>query len=152
MQNRTIYALAAVGCLFVFAWVLAAPVLQLPIGASVATGESMGTNTPQFHIWVDSEPEVGDIVAFDTHGTAYDGRTAHRVVAETDRGYITKGDANSYRDQELESIGPVTDETLVGVVVVRMPLWSAVAVCMLASILPLTSQRKRGIVCLSSSR
>lgn len=149
MRNRTKYALAAAGCLFVFAWVLAAPALQLPIGATVATGGSMGTETPQFQLWADTEPAVGDIVVFDAHGTAYDAYTSHRVVDETDRGYITKGDANSIPDQELESVEPVTDETLVGTVLVSITLNQAfyavstlATICMFSTVATLrTSER-----------
>ncbi|MFC7324833.1 signal peptidase I [Halorubrum rutilum] len=44
--------------------------------------------------------EEGDVVTFDAQGLQGGGLTTHRVVAETDQGYITRGDANPFTDQD----------------------------------------------------
>jgi signal peptidase len=43
--------------------------------------------------------EVGDVVVYRPE-TLERGRVTHRVVGKTDRGYITKGDANPFTDQD----------------------------------------------------
>ena len=48
------------------------------------------------------EPETGDVVVFDAQELHDGGLTTHRVVDETDEGYITKGDANPFRDQDAD--------------------------------------------------
>ncbi len=42
----------------------------------------------------------GDIVVFDAEELQGGGLTTHRVVGETDEGYVTKGDANPFTDQD----------------------------------------------------
>ncbi len=42
---------------------------------------------------------TGDVVVFDAKNIEESGLVTHRVVEETDAGYITKGDANPFRDQ-----------------------------------------------------
>jgi signal peptidase len=44
-------------------------------------------------------PEQGDVVVYRAESLDGGGLTTHRVVAETDRGYITQGDANPFTDQ-----------------------------------------------------
>ncbi len=46
------------------------------------------------------DPEPGDVVVFDAEEIEGGGLTTHRVVEETDRGYITHGDANPFTDQD----------------------------------------------------
>ncbi|QCJ48233.1 signal peptidase I [Haloprofundus sp. MHR1] len=58
--------------------------------------------------------EEGDVVTFraeDLHGG---GLTTHRVIGESDRGYVTKGDANPFVDQEGEE-PPVPETKIVAV-------------------------------------
>lgn len=43
--------------------------------------------------------EEGDVVAFEAVNVGGGGLTTHRVVGETQEGYITKGDANPFTDQ-----------------------------------------------------
>jgi signal peptidase len=45
------------------------------------------------------EPQVGDVVVFDAERIGGGGPTTHRIIKETDRGYITKGDNNNSPDQ-----------------------------------------------------
>jgi signal peptidase len=44
--------------------------------------------------------EEGDVVVFRAEEIQGGGLTTHRVVAETDRGYVTRGDANPFTDQD----------------------------------------------------
>jgi signal peptidase len=44
-------------------------------------------------------PEVGDVITFEAKNLQGGGLTTHRVVGETEGGYITKGDANPTTDQ-----------------------------------------------------
>lgn len=46
------------------------------------------------------EPEVGDVVTFRAEELNGGGLTTHRIVDTTDRGYITRGDANPFTDQD----------------------------------------------------
>lgn len=45
-------------------------------------------------------PEPGDVVVFEAQELQGGGLTTHRIVEETDEGYITRGDANPFTDQE----------------------------------------------------
>lgn len=58
------------------------------------------------------EPEPGDVVVFDAKAIQGGGLTTHRVVDETDRGYITRGDANPFLDQDGDE-PPVQDSQIV---------------------------------------
>ncbi|MFO7928017.1 MAG: S26 family signal peptidase [Halobacteriota archaeon] len=44
--------------------------------------------------------EEGDVVTFDARNLHGGGLTTHRVVGETDEGYVTQGDANAVTDQD----------------------------------------------------
>ncbi|WP_339105653.1 signal peptidase I [Haloterrigena salinisoli] len=48
----------------------------------------------------DSSVEEGDVVVFEARDLNGGGLTTHRVVDETDEGYVTKGDANPFTDQD----------------------------------------------------
>jgi signal peptidase len=55
----------------------------------------------------------GDIVVFKTENGSYasQGWIMHRIIeGDIDKGYITKGDANKYIDQELGGTGPIIRE------------------------------------------
>jgi len=47
-------------------------------------------------------PEPGDVVVFRAEEIQNGGLTTHRIVGETDRGYVTKGDANPFTDQDAD--------------------------------------------------
>jgi signal peptidase len=49
---------------------------------------------------VDGDIEEGDVVVFRAENLNGGGLTTHRVVGETDRGYVTRGDANPFTDQD----------------------------------------------------
>ncbi|WP_435066175.1 S26 family signal peptidase [Halobaculum sp. EA56] len=57
-------------------------------------------------------PEEGDVIVFEAQELQGGGLTTHRVVGETEAGYITRGDANPFTDQEgVEP--PVTESQIV---------------------------------------
>jgi signal peptidase len=56
--------------------------------------------------------EEGDVVVFRAEEVNDGKLTTHRVVEETDRGYITKGDANPFTDQDADE-PPVKDAQIV---------------------------------------
>lgn len=61
------------------------------------------------------DPEVGDVVVFDAEKIEGGELTTHRIVAETERGYVTQGDANPFTDQDSDE-PPVQDGQLVATV------------------------------------
>ncbi|WP_318567693.1 S26 family signal peptidase [Salinigranum marinum] len=58
--------------------------------------------------------EEGDVVTFRAEEIQGGGLTTHRVVGETDRGYVTRGDANPFTDQDGDE-PPVKDAQIVAV-------------------------------------
>lgn len=59
-----------------------------------------------------ADPEPGDVVTFRAERLHGGGLTTHRIVRETDRGYVTRGDANPFTDQAGEE-PPVKDARIV---------------------------------------
>ncbi|MEF8883314.1 MAG: signal peptidase I [Halapricum sp.] len=58
--------------------------------------------------------EEGDVVVFEAEEIQGGGLTTHRIVEETDRGFITRGDANPFTDQDSGE-PPVKREQIVAV-------------------------------------
>ncbi|CDK39297.1 signal peptidase I [Halorubrum sp. AJ67] len=58
--------------------------------------------------------EEGDVVTFDARELQGGGLTTHRVVGETDEGYVTRGDANPFTDQDGDE-PPVQESQIVSV-------------------------------------
>ena len=58
--------------------------------------------------------EEGDVVTFDARELQGGGLTTHRVVGETEEGYVTRGDANPFTDQDGDE-PPVQDSQIVAV-------------------------------------
>jgi signal peptidase len=56
--------------------------------------------------------EEGDVIVFRSEEIQGGGLTTHRVVGETNQGYITKGDANPFTDQDGDE-PPVKDAQIV---------------------------------------
>ncbi|WP_416840356.1 signal peptidase I [Haloferax sp. DFSO52] len=54
-------------------------------------------------------PEPGDVVVFRAEALHDGGLTTHRIVRQTDAGYITRGDANPFTDQD--SVEPPVEES-----------------------------------------
>ncbi|WP_049922018.1 signal peptidase I [Halopiger djelfimassiliensis] len=61
---------------------------------------------------VAGDVEEGDVVVYDARELHGGGLTTHRVVDETDEGYVTAGDANPFTDQDGPE-PPVSDEQIV---------------------------------------
>jgi signal peptidase len=62
---------------------------------------------------VAGEPDPGDVVVFRAERIGGGGPTTHRIVAETERGYITQGDNNNTPDQ-AGTEPPVQQAQLIG--------------------------------------
>ncbi|WP_276258737.1 signal peptidase I [Haloglomus litoreum] len=61
---------------------------------------------------VAGDPAPGDVVVFRAEEVQGGGLTTHRVVDETPEGYVTKGDANPFTDQDGGE-PPVTEDRIV---------------------------------------
>lgn len=87
--------------------------------AVVLTGSMSGTLEPDDLIVThkQSEYSVGDVVTYQTGGTP----VTHRIVAENEAGYRTKGDANNTDDG-----ADIPKESIVGRVVLVIPKIGAI--------------------------
>jgi len=61
---------------------------------------------------VSGDVEPGDVVVFEAEELHGGGLVTHRVVDETEAGYVTKGDANPFTDQDGDE-PPVTEDRIV---------------------------------------
>ena len=88
--------------------VVAGAVLGQPILLSYVETESMSPTLEAGDGFVAIPAQLagpiqeGDVVVFEAEEVQGGGFTTHRVVDETERGYITKGDANPFIDQDGE--------------------------------------------------
>lgn len=95
-------------------------VLGQPILFSYVTSDSMEPTLSAGDGFVAVPPaiagpvEPGDVVVFEADQIEGGGLTTHRVVDETDRGYITRGDANPFTDQDSDE-PPVQEAAIVAV-------------------------------------
>ncbi|WP_299236741.1 signal peptidase I [Natronomonas sp.] len=85
----------------------------------VVTGSMSGTLNPgdgfvALPPAVADDIEEGDVITFEAREVGGGGLTTHRVEAVTDEGYITKGDANPFTDQDGPE-PPVQDSQVVAV-------------------------------------
>lgn len=99
---------------------VAGSMLGQPVLLSYVTSESM---EPTLHVGdgfvaipaaVTGPVERGDVVTFRAKEIQGGGLTTHRVIEETDRGYVTKGDNNPFVDQDRAE-PPVKDSQIVAV-------------------------------------
>jgi signal peptidase len=94
--------------------------LGTPVGLSyVETGSMEPTLEPgDGFVAVPAElagpVEEGDVVVFRAQEIQGGGLTTHRVVGETERGYVTRGDANPFTDQDGDE-PPVKEAQVVAV-------------------------------------
>ena len=116
-QNNTLSGSVVV----VIATVLVAgQALGHPVGLGyVRTGSMAPTMQPgdgfvAIPAEIAGDVEEGDVVVFRAEELHGGGLTTHRVVDETDRGYVTRGDANPFTDQDNEE-PPVKDAQVVAV-------------------------------------
>lgn len=92
--------------------------LGQPLLVSFVTSESMsptieaGDGFVVLPGQVSEEIEEGDVIVFEAQELDDGGLTTHRVVGETEAGYITQGDANPFTDQDGGE-PPVTDDRIV---------------------------------------
>lgn len=96
--------------------------LGQPVLFSFVTSESMSPTIEEGDGFVAVPDQVagdieeGDVIVFEAQELDGGGLTTHRVVDETEEGYITRGDANPFVDQD-GSEPPVTEDRIVGVAV-----------------------------------
>jgi len=99
------YALFVLGVVVV-ACLVVGQALGQPVLLSYVTSSSMsptlsrGDGFVAVPIQLGGSVERGDVVVFEAEEVQGGGLTTHRVVGETERGYITKGDANTFTDQD----------------------------------------------------
>jgi signal peptidase len=96
------------------------PLIGQPVLLSFVTSGSMEPTIETGEAFVTipdvvaGDVEVGDVVVFQAK-EIQDGRlTTHRIVEETNEGYITQGDNNPFTDQGNDE-PPVTEEQIVGI-------------------------------------
>jgi len=95
-------------------------VLGQPILLSYVTSESMeptietGDGFVAVPAAVAGPVEAGDVVIFEAEQIQGGGLTTHRIVGETDQGFITRGDNNLFTDQDSGE-PPVKREQIVAV-------------------------------------
>jgi len=99
---------------------LAGPLLGQPVLLSFVTSGSMEPTIETGEGFVvipevlAGDVERGDVIVFQAREIQGGGLTTHRVVGETDDGYITQGDNNPFTDQDSDE-PPVTEDRIVGV-------------------------------------
>jgi signal peptidase len=98
--------------------IVAGQLLGQPVVLSYVTTDSMaptlapGDGFVAIPTQVTGPVEEGDVVTFRAEAVGGGGLTTHRVVGETDRGYVTKGDGNPFADQDDDE-PPVKDAQVV---------------------------------------
>jgi len=112
-------AVTAAAVVFLIA-MIAGQVLGQPVLLSYVTSGSMeptlqaGDGFVAIPAVLAGPVEEGAVITFRSAGTEDGELTTHRVVGETDRGYITRGDANPFTDQDGGD-PPVSDADVVAV-------------------------------------
>ncbi|SEH40171.1 signal peptidase, endoplasmic reticulum-type [Halopenitus malekzadehii] len=106
--TRLLTGLLTIIAVLIAVSILAGAVLGQPIGISyVETGSMSPTLDPgdgfiAVPTAVAGPIEPGDVIVFDAVNIHDGGLVTHRVVGETESGYITRGDANPVTDQDGE--------------------------------------------------
>jgi signal peptidase len=119
LRTYVVRVLAVVFLLLTIALVIG-PLLGQPVLLSFVTSESMSPTIQEgdgFVVVPDAlagDVDEGDVIVFDAQEIQGGGLTTHRVVEETEDGYITRGDNNPFTDQDGDE-PPVTDDQIVGV-------------------------------------
>ncbi|MDF9745685.1 signal peptidase I [Natrinema salsiterrestre] len=97
---------AAIGIVALVGLLAVGHVLGVPIGLGYVETGSMeptidaGDGFVAVPSAVAGPVENGDVVVYDAQEIEDGGLTTHRVVEETDHGYVTRGDANPFTDQD----------------------------------------------------
>jgi len=90
----------------------------MPVGFSYVETDSMEPTLEPGDGFVAIPAEImgqideGDVIVFEAEAIQGGGLTTHRVVDETERGYITKGDGNPFTDQDNDE-PPVKEAQIV---------------------------------------
>ena len=104
--HGTVVRVLQAGFVVVIIALLAGQLLGQPILLSFVTTESMEPTLESGDGFVALPPELagdvdeGDVIVFSAEEVQGGGLTTHRVVEETEDGYVTKGDANPFTDQD----------------------------------------------------
>ncbi len=97
---------AAIGIVVLVGLLVVGHVLGVPIGLGYVETGSMeptidaGDGFVAVPAAAAGPVEEGDVVVYDAREIEGGGLTTHRVVEETDHGYVTRGDANPFTDQD----------------------------------------------------
>ncbi|WP_226481109.1 signal peptidase I [Natrinema amylolyticum] len=97
---------AAIGIVVLVGLLAIGHVLGIPIGLGYVETGSMeptidaGDGFVAVPSAVAGPVEEGDVVVYDAQEIEGGGLTTHRVVEETEHGYVTRGDANPFTDQD----------------------------------------------------
>jgi signal peptidase len=107
MRSRELATAAATLALVVVVLLLVAgQLLGQPLLLGYVTSGSMeptlsaGDGFVAVPSFLAGDPAPGDVVVFEAETVQGGGLTTHRVVGETEQGYVTKGDANPITDQD----------------------------------------------------
>lgn len=121
------------------ATIVLTPMYALPVGVTVAEGDSMGDDGPQAVVYAATgSVSEGDVIVF----AAGDTYVRHRVIGHTENGYVTKGDSNPVIDQP--GYPYATSDTIRGEVMIAAPLgWVQGVVGLLLGVLALFGAAKR---------
>jgi len=118
--RRAAGLLLQLGLVVVLVALIAGQVLGQPILLSYVTTDSMAPTIDPGEGFVALPPELaggvdeGDVVVYEAEEIQGGGLTTHRVVDETEEGYITRGDGNPFTDQDNDE-PPVRDPDVVAV-------------------------------------
>lgn len=100
LEGAATAALVVVVVAFVFGGLVGQPVLLGYVTTdSMEPAVSAGDGFVAVPAFLAGEPEPGDVVVYDAQHLHDGGLTTHRVVGETEGGYVTSGDANPFTDQ-----------------------------------------------------
>src|SRR6056297_2525566 len=105
--NKSILRRAAtIGLVALVGLLVVGHVLGVPLGLGYVETGSMeptidaGDGFVAVPAAVAGPVDEGDVVVYDAQEIEGGGLTTHRVVEETDHGYVTRGDANPFTDQD----------------------------------------------------
>lgn len=119
MSDRSVLgSVATVFLVILIVGLLAGQVLGQPVAVGYVTTESMEPTIPAgdgfvtIPSFVTGEAAIGDVVVFDARELHGGGLTTHRIVGETEGGYVTAGDNNPFTDQDAAE-PPVTEGQIV---------------------------------------
>lgn len=104
--RRVLTGLTTVGLVLVVLALLLGQLLGQPVLFGFVTSGSMaptleaGDGFVAVPPSIAGEPEPGDVVVFEAETIQGGGLTTHRIVGETEQGFVTKGDANPFTDQD----------------------------------------------------